>query len=350
MTAPTTSTDIIPIPFLRQASAWLYALNPSLSRIPPRADDPGTYCYMGPDGTTNGAILCQDMDYGMATCVGSWMLSPEHHIVEGILVTILALWVLRSTTPKLQEIMTGDTNAIAHLKVRHPPGAKAASLFCFGMIMCYKYFGYPKRVFYMVMPCNFQWVLSVVQCWVIPESWTIAQYTLLQLRLTFLMSVVIAIVTPETDDCLLPGEVAFYWFNHALLLLLPAAYVANGSVSCWPPATTTSSPTTTATKKKISTLTFNRYWWQYSCCLMAIFYFLPVTFLAIVSGLNLNFMMHPPHDHFLLYGPWFRLVAVASLATLFIVSRLLVAFYEQCLFLLVSRSNSSSGKKTTKQC
>jgi hypothetical protein len=215
---------------------------------------------------------------------------------------------------------------ISKLNIQHPPWARAASIFCFSMMMYYKYSGYPSRMFYMVMPCNMQWTLSVIQSFVIPESWTLSQYTLLQMRLSYIMSVIIAIVTPETDDCILPGEYAFYWFNHILLLLLPAAYVANGSVSCFPQHPQQQRNNIKSTS--VSTWTFNYLWWLFSCAMFSVFYFIPVTLLAIYSGLNLNFMLHPPHDHFALQGQWFRLVATMMLAVLFGVSRLLVFWME----------------------
>lgn len=302
---------------LSSASDWLYQLNPSLSKIPPRADDDGEFCFMGPDGSTDGGVLCQDLLYSHATCVGSWLLPPEHHIVEGLLVTIVSLLILAVTVPKLLQILTNRSN----IHIQHPPGARLASLFCFSMMMYYKYAGYPTRMYYVTMPCNMQWVLSVIQCFVLPHQWKLAQVFLLQLRLTYLMSVIIAIVTPETDDCILPGEFEFYWFNHILLLILPAAYVANGSVSCLRPSQMAGSTSTT--------WTYNRLWWQFSCAVFSLFYFIPVTFLAIYSGLNLNFMLHPPHDHFALKGRWFRLVATAMLATLFTLSRALVLGMEK---------------------
>jgi len=301
---------------LDQAAAWLYSVNPTLCKVPPRAAD-DEYCYMGPDGGEEGALLCGDILYSHATCVGSWLLPPEHHIVEGIVVTALALLAMKATIPKLYQVTD-----MQHLQIQHPPGASGASLFCVSLILCYKYFGYPARTYYMVMPCNMQWVLSFIQCFVVPESCKVAQYTLLQLRLTFIMSVIIAIVTPETEDCILPFEYEFYWINHFLLLLLPAAYVANGSVSCLPPKATTSNSNNSS--EAVSTWAFNYYWWQFSCLMFCLFYFIPVTFLAIYSGLNLNFMLHPPHDHFALKGRWFRLVATLLLALLFGVSRLLV--------------------------
>jgi hypothetical protein len=144
------------------------------------------------------------------------------------------------------------------------------------------------------------------------------------------MSVVIAIFTPETDDCTMFGEYAFYWINHFLLLLLPAAYLINGSVSCCGSGTTTVPiPIKGGPSESVQTNPPNNFdWWLFSCACMQLFYFIPVTFLAVYSGLNLNFMLHPPADHFLLKGPWFRLVAVASLAFFFGFSRLLCIAFE----------------------
>jgi hypothetical protein len=314
---------------LSQAAEWLYSLNPKLSKTPPRANDANEICYMGPDGTEVGVILCKDLLYSHATCVGSWLLPPSHHIVEGIVVTIISIVILTIVIPRLHKMTVLST-----LEIRHPLGARPVSMFCFCLMMYYKYAGYPRRVFYLVMPCNMQWALSVIQCCILPTHWKRAQYTLLQMRLTYIMSVIIAIVTPETDDCILPGEFAFYWFNHALLLVLPAAYVINGSVSCsmvpW------QSP-------GVSVWTFNMLWWAFSCALFSLFYFIPVTLLAIYSGLNLNFMMHPPHDHFALNGKWFRLVAVGMLAALFGVSRAMVYQMERAF--RQSRSGADNNCK-----
>jgi TMEM164 family len=309
---------------LSQAAKWLYEVNPTLCKVPPRANDE-EYCYMGHGGDNIGALWCKDISYAMATCVGSWFLTPQHHIVEGIVVTIAAVLVLIWVTPKLFDSM----DARSLIKVQHPPGSHLASLFCFGMIFIYKWFGYPRRIFYLVMPCNMQWVLSFFQCWIIPQSWTRTQYTVLQMRLTYIMSVVIAIVMPETDDCEMPGEYVFYWFNHVLLLWLPYAYMCNGSVSCFPPPPNNKTSDSQTTVTTTSTTTFNLHWWLFSCAVFAVFYFIPVTLMAIYSGLNLNFMLHPPQDHLFLRGQWYRLVTVLLLMVVFAVSRLLVMSVEK---------------------
>jgi hypothetical protein len=307
----------------------LYNLNPSLCKIPPRYDHEEEYCFMGPDGGTDGAIRCKELPYSMRGCVGSWMLHPERHIIEGfgstVVATIVILWLL----PKLRR--SQDQTLNHQYNIQHPTWAPLVSLFCFSTILFYKCFGYPNRIFFFVMPCNMQWLLSFIQCYCIPKSWNFVQYTLLQVRLTYIMSVVIAIFTPETDDCTMFGEYAFYWINHFLLLFLPAAYIANGSVSCFPPS------------PDKSVFSFNFEWWLFSCACMQLFYFIPVTVMSVYSGLNLNFMLHPPADHFLLKGPWFRLMAVASLAFFFVFSRLLCIAFEK------SVNNKSKAATTKKQ-
>lgn len=284
---------------------------------------------MGPDGSTHGAILCKNIPYAMRSCVGSWMLHPERHVIEGIFGGFVAMMVAMWLFPRLKASVPKD-----HV-IQHPSWAPLCSLICMSIISVYKGFGYPNRFFYFVMPCNMQWVLSVIQCYVIPTSWTVCQHTLLQIRFTYLMSVVIAIVTPETEDCVMFGEYAFYWINHILLLLLPAAYISNGSVSCFSPT--------------VKAFPLNFYWWLYSCSIFWVFYYGPVTVMAVHSGLNLNFMMHPPMDHFVLKGPNYRLVATAALAAAYVVSRLLCIAYEKSTTYAIVKASKSIHHKAAKE-
>eukprot|EP00536_Pseudo-nitzschia_multiseries_P016096 jgi/Psemu1/220163/e_gw1.1019.28.1 len=285
----------------------LYGLNPSLCKIPPRGSD-DEFCYMGPNGTEEGAILCGEISYEETTAVGSWMIGPERHATEGIVGGVVSALVLTWLVSRLRAI---SPSAIT---IRHPRGSRPLSLLCLGMACYYKQAGYKNKIFWLVMPCNMQWILAFLQCFVVPDSYGFLHYSMLQLRLSYLMSVVIAIVTPETDDCTLPGEFEFYWFHHFALLLLPFAYILNGSVSCYPSKNA---------RCECSTLAYNTYWWLFSCIVFFLFYFGPVALMAISTGLNLNFMLHPPHDHFLLKGESFRLVATASLGSLYTVSRLI---------------------------
>ena len=306
----------------------LYNINQSLCNNPPRGLD-DEFCYMGPDGTEQGAILCKDISYEEATAVGSWMLKPKQIAMEGIVGIFVCSLALTWLIPKLRSISPST------IKIQHPKGSPLLSLFCLGMVCFYKLSGYNSKIFYLVMPCNMQWVLSVLQCYLVPDSFTFLQFSILQIRLSYLMSVVIAIATPETDDCIALGEFQFYWINHSVLLLLPLAYIMNGSVSCYP-----------SKNAQCSTLAYNAYWWLFSCIIFYIFYFGPVTIVAIYTGLNLNFMLHPPHDHFLLKGDIFRLVATASLGFFYIISRFLCLNAEK---IIATDGRSNNNKPATKQ-
>lgn len=304
----------------------LHNINRSLCDRPPRGLD-DEFCYLGPDGTEDGAILCKEMAYDHAMSVGSWVLEPKKIVTEGVVGISICSLTLVWLVPKLRAISPPIKT------IEHPKGSPPLSLLCSGMILYYKTIGFENKIFYFVMPCNMQWALSVMQCYLVPNSYKFLQYSILQIRLTYLMSVVIAIVTPETGDCTAPGEYEFYWFNHFVLLLLPLTYVVNGSVSCYP-----------SEASQCSTLTYNAYWWLFSCIIFYVFYFGPVTIIAISSGLNLNFMLHPPNDHFLLKGQNFRLVATASLGFFYFISRFICLNVEK-LFTIQTARHESSIKK-----
>jgi len=290
---------------LDSIAVTLYNINPSLCDSPPRGLE-DEFCYLGPNGKKDGAILCRDIPYEHSISVGSWMLEPKKIVIEGIVGISICFLMLIWLIPKLRAISPMMKT------IQHPKGSPLLSLFCLTMILYYKIIGFKNKVFYIVMPCNFQWCLSFLQCYVVPNSYKFMHYSMLQMRLSYLMSVVIAIATPETDDCTAFGEYEFYWINHFLLLLLPLAYIMNGSVSCYP-----------SESSRCSILAYNFYWWLFSCICFFIFYFGPVTLIAISTGLNLNFMLHPPNDHFLLKGQNFRIVATASLGFFYAVSRVI---------------------------
>jgi len=316
---------------LSNIATSLYSINPRLCEIPPRGlADEFCYCGSGDDGSDNiSNVLCQDLDPEHALSVGSWLLTPERIVLEAIvgivICYILLLWLIH----KLREISNFSTQQQQrqhHQKIKHPKGVRIISLLCLTIICWYKLSGFQNQMYFLVMPCNIQWVLSILQCYLIPDSFTFLQFCILQLRITYIFSVIIAIVTPETGDCTRFGEYEFYWFNHFILLILPLLYINNGSISCFPPRKSSYDGRPTTTRE---VLVYNAYWWLFSCLVFYLFYFVPVTIMSVHSGLNLNFMLHPPHDHFILKGESFRLVATTLLAACYIFSRLLCLTVEK---------------------
>ena len=340
---------------LTNISAALYNINPHLCKIPPRGfDDEPCFCNSGGDDVDdtfesleseyNNDILCKDIDHEHALSVGSWLLEPKQLVIEGIVGIFICCMILVWLIPKLRKISTNDDHAMTTTKqqqqqqqiIQHPKGVPMISLLCLCVICSFKVSGFKNKIYYIVMPCNIQWVIAVLQCYIIPDSYSFLQLCLLQLRITYLFSVVIAIVTPNTEDCTGFGEYEFYWFNHCVLLILPLLYIkANKNVSCYP-----QSKTTTTT----SVLVYNTYWWLFSCLIFYIFYFGFVTIMSVYTGLNLNFMLHPPDDHFVLKGKSFRLVATALLTFLYIFSRLLCLIVEKKYLTVTTPTNIGTKK------
>jgi len=328
----------------------LYSINPHLCQIPPKGlADEFCYCGSGSDdgsgNTTN--ILCQDLDHEHALSVGSWLLTPERIVLEAIIGIVICCIMLVWLIHKLRKISNFSTQQQQqrqhhHPKIKHPKGVRIISLLCITIICWYKLSGFQNKIFFLVMPCNIQWVLSILQCYILPDSFTFLQFCILQLRITYLFSVIIAIVTPETEDCTQFGEYEFYWLNHLLLLILPLLYIKNGSTSCFPPKKSSDGHSTTTQE----VLVYNAYWWLFSCVVFYIFYFGPVTILSLYSGLNLNFMLHPPHDHFILKGESFRLVATTLLAACYICSRLLCLTMEKKMCMATAATTDDKFKQT----
>jgi hypothetical protein len=76
-----------------------------------------------------------------------------------------------------------------------------------------------------------------------------------------------------------------------------------------------------------------------SCAFFGLFYFNVVSFLAILSGLNLNYMLHPPPAQDVVIGEWYRFYSIGLVSLLFALSRLLGYVVEVALF------SKKKGKK-----
>lgn len=111
-----------------------------------------------------------------------------------------------------------------------------------------------------------------------------------------------------------------------MLLVLPCYYIYSGNL------------TTLTIEKETKSTSFLK-WWLLSCALFAIYYYTAVTPIAIVTGLNLNYMLSPPPlpvDW--VQGNSYRLLSTVICAFAFFVMRLFVTIIE-----VVSRNAVSSA-------
>lgn len=290
----------------------LYSLNPSMLSSPPEGLTFGIggqdeVCYRAPNGDET---MCKDLPPGMAGTVGTWYLDPQQYILEGIVVSLACLGVIRFFLPRLSTIPS-------HFVVRHPKGVPLVAAISCLAILYFKYFAYLKKVLYFVMPCNMQWLLTALLCYG-PKNW---RPVILELQLSYLGGAFVALAVPDLADLSMFGELEFFFFNHGILPFIPLLYLQNGSFT-----------TRTSLATHIG-------WWAIACGFFGIFYFTFVTLLAILSGLNLNYMLHPPPGQDLCIGEWFRIYSIGLLSLLFALSRLFGYVLEVALF---------SKKKTRK--
>ena len=83
-------------------------------------------------------------------------------------------------------------------------------------------------------------------------------------------------------------------------------------------------------------------WTLLSCSYFAFFYFGIVTPLSIQSGLNLNYMLHPPPNQDDLVGQGYRMMSIVYCVVSFAVMRMIIIVLEliwrKVLFLYLGRS------------
>jgi hypothetical protein len=298
----------------------LHSLNPSLlDSTPPFEELTGKdVCFLGPNGEDSADLVTYCKDVEFRSLVGSWYLTPERHALEMMLLPPLFVFVLWKSIPSLR--LLEERNSASMMTYDHPRGIPILSVVCMSMLLVYKTLG--QKLLYLCMPCNIQWALTVLLCF--GNLSGPSQGLLKQFILCFSGYTVVALATPDTSDCLYFGEAAFFFFNHTVLLAIPILYLVTRRISVFSPS------------KSCSTLWFNMQWWLASCAAFGIFYFLPVTLVAIFSGQNLNYMMSPPPGQDVVVGNSYRLLSIGCCALLIGLTRISMVMGEY-MCVLVSR-------------
>eukprot|EP00980_Cylindrotheca_fusiformis_P012528 scaffold3079_cov119-Cylindrotheca_fusiformis.AAC.4 len=289
---------------------WLHALNPSLMEsTPPFEEVTGNdVCFLGPNGETDENLITLCKDFPMRSLVGSWYLSPSRHAIEMIFFNPIFMAVLIRMLPPLSLMEKQKSTS----RTSHPVGIPTLAACCMIAHITYKILG--RKVLFLCVPCNMQWLLTVVLCFGNLSGQM--QGVLLQFLLSFCGYTLAALATPDTSDCHYFGEAFFFYFNHVALLAVPIAYLVTGRASLLSPSSA------------VSHLSFNFKWWLVSCAAFGLFYFLPVSMISILSGYNVNYMMSPPPGQDIIVGDSYRLLSSGACALLIFLTRLVIVLGE----------------------
>ena len=228
--------------------------------------------------------------------------------------------------------------------------------------LTYKFIGYPYKYLLMLMPCNVLLLMMMILCYY-PNLSSTASYTIHQLLICYNGLPFLALINPDVSDCILWMEVPWFFIFHLFIWLFPyysifvkcdiSSFGSFHDNSCIPTSSSLSSSSSSINTTLM--ITFVQ-WWIFSCTLFGIFYILIVTPISIWSGLNINYMLHPPSTPGnIISGSHYRLVSTFCCATLFFCSRLCIMLSEGTWNVIQRRcrsnhrgkemSNNARGKK-----
>lgn len=259
-------------------------------------------------------VLCQDLPFDMVGSVGSWYLSPQRHLLEYPVLSLLFGILVAKIFPKLK--------GVSHLppkSLRPPRAMRYLIFFIFSLQSRFKFLGYRGKILSMLLPCNFVWFLAMILSFY-PDLDANASNTIIQLWLNFLILPIAALAQPDFSDTVLFGEKEFFYFHHILLVIIPLYFLFSKKV------TTVEGPLFVS----------NLHWVLLSGSLFGLVYVTIVTPVSILSGLNLNYMLHPPPG-FPFQGQNYRLWSMASIWSLVALTRCCLVIVEACFALSIGR-------------
>lgn len=332
-------------------------------------------CYQNP------TIYCKDLYFGMRGVVGSWFLSPQRIIIETIVVVSISYLLISLVKPSMNRNNhnngSSSSPSSALRKISRPPKVmRIATTIIFTLQIIYKICGYPGKILIMVMPCNVLWTLNMILCYykinhqnnnnnnnnnnvniitlkeVNQLDYSNVAYTILQLQCSYIVLVLVALANPDFSDTVLFGEVYFFIIHHFFLLYYIIHYIfITGQISTLLGGNDdyeNNDKGKSTMCHVTSCITHFMQWIIMSCSYFAIFYFGIVTPLSIKSGLNLNYMLHPPPNQDDLVGEGYRITSIVYCAVSFTVMRFMIVVLEfmwrKLLQVILGRQSLINGK------
>lgn len=235
--------------------------------------------------------------------VTSRYLPPERHILEGLIVFTVATAIIHFFLPGNHD---RNIQSAKTARLRPPPLLRKWTLLCFLLQLVYKAFGYPNKVLAMLLPCNVLWFMTMIISYA--EVSPNVMNNIIQLLMTYIGLPILALLQPDTSDCVLFGEKIFFFVHHSLLIYYPLYYIWSGyDIGNW--------------KEHLK-------WISLGSAFFACFYICFVTPICVISGLNLNYLLHPSLDlvNGGISGQWFRWLSLRNLILLFSTMRTMLAF------------------------
>jgi len=310
----------------------------------------------------------------MRGVVGSWFLSPVRIISESFIVvsvaTLIILYFAANNNKTSGSSSSSSSSGSTAPSLRPPKIMQILTTIMFTLQIAYKVCGYPGKILIMVMPCNMLWILNMVLCYydyskdtkagnngaptktTTTSSYHKLSHTILQLQCSYVGLILVALANPDFSDTVLYGEVYFFTFIIFFLLYYVLHYVfITRQISTYIPMQNDGEGVIDGMSNMggvIDGVKISTKWILLSCAYFALFYFGIVTPMAILSGLNLNYMLHPPPNQDDLVGEGYRITSIVYCAVMFTVIRLVVVILEfswRKIISLISKEGNPTVEK-----
>ena len=217
---------------------------------------------------------------------GCWWLSPHFHIIESSVINIISLILFISLYQYQPKILKNPKILIKKYVILHRI-LKYLLIIDYGFHLFFKVMQPEglRGLFWLLQPCLYNQQLLIL-LYIFPNKMN--SRMLLHL-LIMAVSTYQGVIFADVSDKTIYGEVAHHWIQHTLLYIIPHVYLLENI--------------------EIYYNYMNIYTFLSDCSVYAINHFFVMELAAIISGLNLNYLMIPPPNTPLdLFGKYYRSV------------------------------------------
>jgi len=230
-------------------------------------------------------------------------ISVEQRLTETILFTtaswFLAKWAWKNIPSTDLKSISNNNNSESHIENRKLDELRKLILLSLSLVFGIE-IGFKlstRQVIWLLNPCH---VLTAIQCYILSRAnSSISGQYLMKLHVYWLSGPLLAILFPVTSTRLLPGEVAVYWIQHGLIMIIPLLLMImdkNGSVSHEP-------------QRLQDVLSSELPWSMLALAILSLYHWLVLQPLGLITLVNLNNMLCPAaSDPF--YSPYYRIIAM----------------------------------------
>jgi len=223
----------------------------------------------------------------------------QQRIVETVLFTAASGFLAKWAWKRIPSISNNNNNSESHKESRKLEESRNILLIILSLVFGIE-IGFKlstKQVIWLLNPCH---MLTGIQLFILSRgNYSISGQYLMKLHVYWLTGPLLAILFPVTNTRLFPGEVAVYWIQHGLIMVIPVFLMISNHHEHWSHSS--------LTLKDV--LRSELPWSMLSLAILSLYHWIVLQPIGLMTLVNLNNMLCPAaSDPF--YSPYYRLIAM----------------------------------------